>query len=52
VHLDATFGQRRTVSEFVKEFVKQNAPDQRIPHTNIPDHYDDERTDDDFRRRG
>ncbi|XP_078732831.1 uncharacterized protein LOC144947479 isoform X1 [Lampetra fluviatilis] len=41
LHLDAAIDQRRTVSTFVKEYVKRHAPDQNIPVTVIPDHYDD-----------
>jgi hypothetical protein len=35
------------VSNFVKEFVKHHAPDQPVSPTIIPDHYDNERCDDD-----
>ena len=45
-HLEAAVQQRRFVSKFVKEFVRQHAPIQEIPSTIIPDHYDDERSDD------
>ncbi|XP_078725585.1 LOW QUALITY PROTEIN: uncharacterized protein LOC144942661 [Lampetra fluviatilis] len=32
-HLGAAVGQRRTVSKFVNEYVKQHAPDQKVPDT-------------------
>ncbi|CAM9750838.1 unnamed protein product [Lampetra fluviatilis] len=40
-HLGAAVGQRRTVSKFVNEYVKQHAPDQKVPDTVILEHYDD-----------
>jgi hypothetical protein len=45
--LDAAIGQCRMVSNFVKKFVRHHAPDQPIPPTIIPNHYDDEHCDDD-----
>ncbi len=47
MHLDVAIGQHRMVSNFVKKFVRHHAPDQPVPPTIIPDHYDDERCDDD-----
>ncbi|CAM6022183.1 unnamed protein product [Sphagnum balticum] len=47
MHLDVAIGQRRMVSNFVKEFVRHHALDQPILPTIIPNHYDDERCDDD-----
>ncbi|CAM6025609.1 unnamed protein product [Sphagnum balticum] len=44
--MDAAISQCCTVSTFVKEFVKQHIPDQPIPHTIIPDSYDDNRAHD------
>jgi hypothetical protein len=39
--MDAAISQRRTMSTFVKEFVKQHTHDQLVPHTIIPNNYDD-----------
>jgi len=47
MHLDATTGQRRMVSIFVKKFVRHHTPDQPVLPTIIPDHYDDKCCDDD-----
>jgi hypothetical protein len=47
MHLDATIGLRRMMSNFMKEFVRHHAPNQPVPPTIIPNHYDDERCDDD-----
>jgi hypothetical protein len=38
--MDVAFNQHCTVSIFVKEFIKQHTPNQPIPHTIIPDSYD------------
>jgi len=38
--MDAAINEHRIVSTFVKEFVKQHVPDQPVPHTIIPDSYD------------
>jgi len=40
--MDAAINQHHTMSTFVKEFVKQHAPDQPIPRTIILDSYDDD----------
>jgi hypothetical protein len=44
--MDVTISQRRTMLTFVKEFVKQHAFDQPVPHTIIPDSYNDDRAHD------
>jgi hypothetical protein len=44
--MDATISQSRTMSTFVKEFVKQHAPDQPVPRTIIPNSYDNDRAHD------
>jgi hypothetical protein len=36
MHLDAAIGQRRMVSNFMKEFIKHHAFDQHVPPTIIP----------------
>jgi hypothetical protein len=46
-HLDVAIGQCRMVSNFVKELIMHHALDQLVMPTIIPDHYDDERCDDD-----
>ncbi len=47
MHLDAAIGQHCMVSNFMKEFVKHHAPNQLVPPTIVPYHYDDEHYDDD-----
>jgi hypothetical protein len=44
--MDVAISQRRTMSTFVKELVKQHAFDKPVPHTIIPDSYDDNRAHD------
>jgi hypothetical protein len=44
--MDAATNQHRTMSTFVKEFVKQHVPNQPVPCTIIPDSYDDKRVHD------
>jgi hypothetical protein len=44
--MDATINQRYIMSTFVKEFVKQHAPNQLVPHTIIPNSYNDYRAHD------
>ncbi len=45
--MDAAIGQRRTVSIFMKKFIRHHAPDQPILLTIIPNHYDNKHCDDD-----
>ncbi len=40
--MDATINEHHIVSTFFKEFVKQHVLDQHVPHTIIPDSYDDD----------
>jgi hypothetical protein len=47
INLDVAIGQHRMVSNFVKKFVRHHAPNQLVPPTIIPNHYDDEHYDDD-----
>jgi hypothetical protein len=46
MHLDAAIGQRHMVWNFMKKFGRHHAPDQLVPPTIIPYHYDDECCDD------